>query len=67
MEEKKKLWQYPGEVEGFSQSFMVSDEQKLDWGDMFFLLTHPLHLRKPHLLPNLPLHFRFIFMVHIQG
>ncbi|CAN1799434.1 Protein SRG1 [Linum perenne] len=58
IEEKKKLWQYPGEVEGFGQSFVVSDEQKLDWGDMFFLLTHPLHLRKPHLLPNIPLPFR---------
>ncbi|WCJ32349.1 2-oxoglutarate (2OG) and Fe(II)-dependent oxygenase superfamily protein [Euphorbia peplus] len=58
MEEKKKFWQYPGEIEGFGQAFVVSDEQKLDWGDLFFMLTHPVHMRKPHLFPNLPLPFR---------
>lgn len=30
MEEKKKYWQYPGEVEGFGQAFVISEEQKLD-------------------------------------
>ncbi|XP_052201332.1 protein SRG1-like [Diospyros lotus] len=58
MEEKKKLWQEPGDVEGFGQAFVVSEEQKLDWGDMFYLLTLPSHLRKPRLFPNLPLPFR---------
>ncbi|XP_059439773.1 oxoglutarate-dependent flavonoid 7-O-demethylase 1-like [Corylus avellana] len=58
IEEKKKYWQQPGELEGFGQAFVVSDEQKLDWGDMFSLVTLPTHLRKPHLLPKLPLPFR---------
>ncbi|CAN1799430.1 Protein SRG1 [Linum perenne] len=58
MEEKKKLWQCPGDVEGFGQTFVVSEEQKLDWSDMFYLVTHPTHLRKPHLLPKFPLPFR---------
>ncbi|KAM6601312.1 hypothetical protein CsatA_020921 [Cannabis sativa] len=58
IEEKKKLWQIPGEVEGFGQAFVVSEEQKLDWNDIFFLTTLPLALRKPHLFPNLPLTFR---------
>ncbi|XP_002528475.2 protein SRG1 [Ricinus communis] len=58
MAEKKKFWQYPGEVEGFGQSFVVSEEQKLDWGDLFFMVTQPAHLRKPHLFPKLPLPFR---------
>ncbi|XP_059664697.1 protein SRG1-like [Cornus florida] len=58
MEEKKKLWQKPGEVEGFGQAFVVSEEQKLDWGDLFFLNTLPTNLRKPHLFPKLPLPFR---------
>ncbi|KAK8493067.1 hypothetical protein V6N11_005406 [Hibiscus sabdariffa] len=58
MEDKKKLWQRPGEVEGFGQAFVVSEEQKLDWGDMFFITSLPPHLRKPHLFPNLPLPFR---------
>ncbi|KDP25011.1 hypothetical protein JCGZ_23994 [Jatropha curcas] len=58
MEEKKKFWQYPGEVEGFGQAFVVSEDQKLDWGDLFFMVTQPIHARKPHLFPNFPLPLR---------
>ncbi|KAK6229220.1 hypothetical protein SCA6_018171 [Theobroma cacao] len=58
MEEKKKYWQNPGEVEGFGQAFVVSDEQKLGWNDMFFLTTLPVYSRKPRLFPKLPLPFR---------
>ncbi|GMJ07546.1 SENESCENCE-RELATED GENE 1, senescence-related gene 1 [Hibiscus trionum] len=58
LEEKQKLWQKPGEVEGFGQAFVVSEEQKLNWGDMFYMITLPTNLRKPHLFPNLPLAFR---------
>ena len=61
MEEKKKYWQYPGEVEGFGQAFVVSEEQRLDWGDLFFMTTLPVHLRKPHLFPKLPPSLRFSF------
>ncbi|WZY85611.1 hypothetical protein YC2023_031995 [Brassica napus] len=52
MEEKKKLWQQPGEIEGFGQSFVVSEEQKLDWSDMFYLTMQPVLSRKPHLFPK---------------
>ncbi|GLU14724.1 hypothetical protein SLE2022_312770 [Rubroshorea leprosula] len=61
MEEKKKYWQYSGEMgemEGFSKAFVFSEEQELDWGDLFFIVTQPPHLRKPHLFPKLPLPFR---------
>ncbi|GMJ05351.1 SENESCENCE-RELATED GENE 1, senescence-related gene 1 [Hibiscus trionum] len=58
MEEKNKFWQSPGQVEGFGQSFVVSEDQKLDWADMFYMITLPLHLRKPHLFPRLPLPLR---------
>ncbi|CAD5329007.1 putative codeine 3-O-demethylase [Arabidopsis thaliana] len=58
MEEKKNLWQQPDEIEGFGQVFVVSEEQKLDWADMFFLTMQPVRLRKPHLFPKLPLPFR---------
>ncbi|KAI4313623.1 hypothetical protein L6164_026586 [Bauhinia variegata] len=57
-EEKSKFWQTPGDIEGFGQVFVVSEEQKLDWGDMFYVVTLPPSLRKPHLFPNLPLPFR---------
>lgn len=58
-EEKNKYWQEEGDMEGFGQLFVVSEDQKLDWSDLFFMLTLPAHLRKPHLFPNLPLPFRF--------
>ncbi|XP_057415543.1 oxoglutarate-dependent flavonoid 7-O-demethylase 1-like [Lotus japonicus] len=58
MEEKKKFGQKEGDVEGYGQAFVVSDEQKLEWADMCFMLTLPSHQRKPHLLPCLPLPFR---------
>ncbi|KAI6705615.1 hypothetical protein NL676_008577 [Syzygium grande] len=35
MEEKRKFWQEEGDLKGFGQSFVVSEEQKLDWGDRF--------------------------------
>ena len=59
IDEKKKFWQQPGDIEGFGQLFITSEEQKLDWGYGFTLTTFPTHLRKPHLFPKLPLPFRF--------
>ncbi|XP_030550027.1 protein SRG1-like [Rhodamnia argentea] len=58
MEEKRKFWQGGEELEGFGQSFVVSEEQKLDWSDIFFMVSLPRHLRKPHLFPMLPSPFR---------
>ncbi|RZC68097.1 hypothetical protein C5167_031349 [Papaver somniferum] len=58
LNEKTKYGQRDGDVEGFGQAFLVSENQKLDWADMFFINTLPLHLRKPHLFPNLPLPLR---------
>ncbi|KAL8200190.1 hypothetical protein R6Q57_011529 [Mikania cordata] len=58
IEKKQKFWQTTDDVEGFGQAFVVSEDQKLDWADIFFLVTLPLHMRKPRLLPNLPLPFK---------
>ncbi|XP_031267360.1 protein SRG1-like [Pistacia vera] len=57
-EKKKKLWKEPGEIEGFGEAFVVSEEQKLNWSDAFFVISLPTHLRKPNLIPKLPLPFR---------
>ncbi|KAI3859017.1 hypothetical protein MKX03_011106 [Papaver bracteatum] len=54
LEEKKKLWQKPDDHEGFGQLFVVSDEQKLDWSDMFYITTLPAIMRKPHLFAGMP-------------
>ncbi|KAK1439368.1 hypothetical protein QVD17_05185 [Tagetes erecta] len=58
MEAKKKYWQHIDDIEGFGQAFVVSEEQKLDWADMFYIITLPHDIRKPHLFPNIPLPFR---------
>ncbi|KAE8720036.1 Protein SRG1 [Hibiscus syriacus] len=36
-EDKKLLWQTPDDHEGFGQLFVVSEDQKLDWSDMFYI------------------------------
>ncbi|XP_057448037.1 protein SRG1-like [Lotus japonicus] len=54
MEEKKKFWQTPEDIEGFGQAFVVSEDQKLDWADLFFINTLPSDARNPRLFPNIP-------------
>ncbi|KAK7401739.1 hypothetical protein VNO78_13451 [Psophocarpus tetragonolobus] len=66
MSEKKKFWQSPQHMEGFGQAFVVSEDQKLDWGDLFFMTTLPKHLRMPHLFPQLPLPFRKTLELYSQ-
>ncbi|XP_059289699.1 protein SRG1-like [Lycium ferocissimum] len=66
MEEKKKFEQQEGDVEGFGQAFVFSEEQKLDWGDLFYMTTLPTNLRKPHLFPKLPVSLRDIMEEHCK-
>lgn len=45
LEEKEAVAQPPGSIEGYGQAFVVSEDQKLDWGDMYFLGTRPVTFR----------------------
>ncbi|XP_047077222.1 S-norcoclaurine synthase 1-like [Lolium rigidum] len=56
--EKTSLAQKPGGIEGYGQAFVVSEEQKLDWADMFYLLTQPPSYRDLHLWPSHPSTFK---------
>lgn len=67
IEEKNKFWQTPEDIEGFGQAFVVSEEQKLDWGDMFYMITLPHSLRKSRLFPNLPLPFKYLLVIMHQN
>ncbi|KAI3919927.1 hypothetical protein MKW98_001183 [Papaver atlanticum] len=58
LEEKKKLWQKPGDQEGYGHQFVVSDDQKLDWYDMFLIATLPTRIRKAHLFAAISLPLR---------
>ncbi|KAL9675349.1 hypothetical protein QQ045_003551 [Rhodiola kirilowii] len=53
VEEKERYVQLSDDLEGYGQAFVFSEEQKLDWGDMFYMITLPVSMRKPHLLPKL--------------
>ncbi|XP_070051554.1 protein SRG1-like isoform X2 [Nicotiana tomentosiformis] len=66
MEEKKKLWQQEDNHEGFGQLFVVSDEQKLDWSDMFYLTTLPPHIRQMDLFQKLPSNLRDIMEAYCK-
>lgn len=58
MEEKKKFWQTREELQGFGQVYVALEEEKLRWGDMFFVKTFPLDMRHPNLIPCIPQPFR---------
>ncbi|XP_055803657.1 protein SRG1-like [Solanum dulcamara] len=66
MEEKKKLWQQQDNHEGFGQLFVVSEEQKLDWSDMFYITTLPPHIRQIDLFQKLPSNLREIMEAYCK-
>ncbi|KAE9621576.1 hypothetical protein Lal_00032496 [Lupinus albus] len=66
MSEKNRFRQKSGDIEGFGQLFVVSEDQKLDWSDIFIMITRPIHKRKPHLFPYLPLPLRDTLELYSQ-
>ncbi|XP_057856119.2 oxoglutarate-dependent flavonoid 7-O-demethylase 1 isoform X2 [Cryptomeria japonica] len=46
------------EREGYGQAFVISDEQKLDWSDMLYLVTLPEDVRNMNFWPRRPTNFR---------
>ncbi|KAI6705602.1 hypothetical protein NL676_008564, partial [Syzygium grande] len=53
LSEKTKFGIRSGEVEGYGNVTRL--EEKLDWGDRFFMIINPIAKRRPHLFPELPL------------
>ena len=58
LEEKKKYPMEPGTVQGYGQAFVFSEDQKLDWCNMFALGVVPQFIRNPKLWPSKPSNFR---------
>ncbi|KAE8711068.1 hypothetical protein F3Y22_tig00110303pilonHSYRG00118 [Hibiscus syriacus] len=56
LEEKNKYAQAGNDFQGYGQAYVVSEEQKLDWCDMVFLITLPHEIRNlkywPHAIPG---------------
>ncbi|TVU01641.1 hypothetical protein EJB05_52893, partial [Eragrostis curvula] len=58
LEEKKVYSMVPGNLEGYGQHFVVSDNQKLDWADLFYLMLRPRDSRDMKFWPSNPPSFR---------
>lgn len=58
LEEKMAYSKIPNYLEGYGQAFVLSEDQKLDWGDMLFLLPRPVPLRNMRFWPTIPPSFR---------
>ncbi|KAK4477875.1 hypothetical protein RD792_017140 [Penstemon davidsonii] len=57
LEEKQKYPMLPGTVQGYGQAFVFSEEQKLDWCNMFALGLEPHYSRNLKLWPTKPYDF----------
>ena len=57
LEAKKAYSRLPNSIEGYGQAFVVSDNQKLDWCDRFFLHVRPVESRE-RFWPTNPASFR---------
>ncbi|KAK6136065.1 hypothetical protein DH2020_030170 [Rehmannia glutinosa] len=45
LSEKKKYGMATNDVQGYGQGYVVSEDQKLDWNDLLFLITLPPNFR----------------------
>ncbi|KAK6913795.1 Non-hem dioxygenase N-terminal domain [Dillenia turbinata] len=57
LEEKKKYPMLPGTVQGYGQAFVFSEDQKLDWCNMFALGVEPQFIRNLKIWPTKPIKF----------
>ncbi|CAN1806946.1 Protein SRG1 [Linum perenne] len=57
LEEKKRYPMVAGTVQGYGQAFVFSEDQKLDWCNMFALGVEPPFIRNPKLWPTNPPNF----------
>ncbi|XP_071715208.1 oxoglutarate-dependent flavonoid 7-O-demethylase 1-like [Rutidosis leptorrhynchoides] len=54
VEEKLKYKLIEGDYQGYGQTILHTQDQKVDWADRFYMITNPVHRRKTHLLPQFP-------------
>ncbi|PON45820.1 Isopenicillin N synthase-like [Parasponia andersonii] len=50
--EEKKYSMAKNDLQGYGEAYVVSEEQKLDWGDSITLMTCPLEARNMKYRPN---------------
>jgi isopenicillin N synthase-like dioxygenase len=47
-----------GTLQGYGQAFVLSEEQKLDWSDLLYVMTRPVARRNMKFWPTSPSTFR---------
>eukprot|EP00268_Persea_americana_P054540 TRINITY_DN6253_c0_g1_i10.p1 TRINITY_DN6253_c0_g1~~TRINITY_DN6253_c0_g1_i10.p1 ORF type:complete len:297 (-),score=58.49 TRINITY_DN6253_c0_g1_i10:1024-1914(-) len=52
LEEKKMYSMASNDLQGYGQAYVVSEQQKLDWSDILFLMTLPIKDRKLNYWPT---------------
>jgi isopenicillin N synthase-like dioxygenase len=57
LDDKKAYAQLPNTLEGYGQAFVLSEDQKLDWGDMLLLFSQPPSRRNMRFWPKKPASF----------
>eukprot|EP01018_Ginkgo_biloba_P008651 Gb_28768 [translate_table: standard] len=67
LEQKRRYAAEPGDVEGYGQAFVVSEDQKMDWGDMLYLLVKPIASTNMRLWPKNPENFRGLLSGDTEG
>lgn len=63
LEEKSKYSMAKDDIQGYGQVFVVSEEQKLDWNDMLFLVTRPIEYRNMEYWPVEIPGFKYVNLV----
>ncbi|XP_044979797.1 2-oxoglutarate-dependent dioxygenase 11-like [Hordeum vulgare subsp. vulgare] len=58
LDEKNRFGQLPGDLQGYGQAFVESENQTLDWCDRLYLVTQPPHDREMRPWPTTPVSFR---------
>ncbi|XP_076936633.1 oxoglutarate-dependent flavonoid 7-O-demethylase 1-like [Bidens hawaiensis] len=66
MEQKLKYKLVPGDYQGYGQTPVHSQHQKIDWADRFYMITNPVHRRKSNLLPEFPTTLRDTMEKYLQ-
>jgi isopenicillin N synthase-like dioxygenase len=67
LEEKQKYAVKPGDLEGYGQTFVASEEQKLDLGDLLGLLSSPSDYKDLNAWPVQPTDFRCTSNIYFHG
>ena len=58
LQEKQKYAPQAGDVQGYGKTFVVAEDQTLDWGDLLALALMPNTLKNLDLWPTVPTNFR---------